>query len=718
MIFNRRLKRTIALLTTGALVTLIALRGVALWDLRQKTLEAGERRAANLALISATHVRAAFAAADATLRQLTVYSRQIGGPAAPVDRWEPMLTPSMTQLNGLGSISVVDASGIIRHSTIQAIVGQARHETSIFKQLVATPRDALLADTPFRSVISSRLMLIPIGRRLVNDDGRFAGAVVATFTSAELRNFYQSIDVGRGGEIWVFHPEGFVMFHVPSTTEALGENAAGNPLFEHTRNLTQPDTARMPARDGAPATLTAFRPIGEPPLFAVVSLNESELLANWRRELAISSVVLGLVAVGFAAVLRLVFRQLDARAAVEETLARAQRLDAIGQLTGGVAHDFNNLLTAIMLNLSALKFEPGASARSKTEAVHLDEIEKAAQRAALLVQQMLTFARRQPLQPKLVDLNQLGRDLQPMLTRMLGEDITVKLELATEPCSAEVDPVQVESALVNLCVNARDAMPRGGVLRIATAVTTLDKADRRENADAIPGRYAELQVSDTGTGIAPEVLPKIFEPFFTTKAVGAGTGLGLSMVYGFVKQSGGHVKVQTEVGRGTQVKLYFPLAARTATPGAPVAPVAKATAAARAQSGETILFLEDEPIVRQVGQKMLESLGYRVIAATYGGEALGRAKEMSRIDLLFADVVLPGGLNGREVAEILMRQRPKLRVLFASGYSKHILEDRGQLGPVLRLLTKPYNVEQLAHAVRAAIDDTPHPTANESSLSG
>jgi signal transduction histidine kinase/CheY-like chemotaxis protein len=509
----------------------------------------------------------------------------------------------------------------------------------------------------------------------------------------------------------VFHPEGFVFYHVPAATEPLGEKAAGNPLFERARTLTKSGTARLPAHGSTAATVAGFQPVSEPALFAVVSLDESALLANWRHEAIVSAIVLGLAVAGFAAVLRLVFRQLDARAAAEEALARAQRLDAIGQLTGGVAHDFNNLLTAIMMNISMIKSGSDAAARRGADAVHVDEIEKASRRAALLVQQMLTFARRQPLQPKLVDLNDLVRDLQSMLSRMLGEDITLKLELAAEPCPAEVDPVQFESSLVNLCLNARDAMPRGGVLILATAPTTLDKAGARLNPDAVPGRYVEVSVTDTGTGIAPEVLPKIFEPFFTTKPVGKGAGLGLSMVYGFLRQSGGHVDVQTEIGRGTRMSLYFPWSARApAKPAAIAAPVAETP---KARTGEIILFLEDEATVRHVGQKMLTNLGYSVVAVTYGGEALVRAREMPRIDLLLADVVLPGGLNGREVAEELTRQRPGLPVLFASGYSKDILEDRGQLGPVLRLLPKPYTVEQLSRAVRAAIDGTPHPVTRE-----
>jgi CheY-like chemotaxis protein len=251
---------------------------------------------------------------------------------------------------------------------------------------------------------------------------------------------------------------------------------------------------------------------------------------------------------------------------------------------------------------------------------------------------------------------------------------------------------------VNLCVNARDAMPRGGLLSVETSLATLDEGYARRNADVVPGEYVMLSVSDTGVGIPPENMPHLFEPFFTTKEPGHGTGLGLSTVYGFVKQSGGHVQVYSEVAHGTGVKLYFPRAAGSAT-----APAVTRPAAPDRGAGETILLVEDEPALREMATEMLEALGYAVVSAADGPTALDQARQLERIDLLFTDVMLPNGMTGREVAEELARQRPGLRILYASGYSEDVILHRGQLAPGLRLLSKPYNMDELGRAVREAM---------------
>jgi CheY-like chemotaxis protein len=275
--------------------------------------------------------------------------------------------------------------------------------------------------------------------------------------------------------------------------------------------------------------------------------------------------------------------------------------------------------------------------------------------------------------------------------------VTLKMNLSAAPCPARLDPAQTDNALVNLCANARDAMPHGGLLLVETDTVVLDEAYARMNMEVAPGAYALVSVSDTGTGIAPEHLEHVFEPFFTTKEPGKGTGLGLSSVYGFVKQSGGHAKVYTEMGRGTVVKLYFPQAMDGTVVPALERP---SPAEARLMTGELILLVEDEDALRELATEMLEELGYRVVAAADGPTALARARELPRIDLLLTDVVLPKGMTGRQVAEELGRQRPGLRVLYASGYSQDVIQHRGQLAPGLRLLSKPYNLDELAQAVR------------------
>jgi CheY-like chemotaxis protein/nitrogen-specific signal transduction histidine kinase len=388
---------------------------------------------------------------------------------------------------------------------------------------------------------------------------------------------------------------------------------------------------------------------------------------------------------------------MDVRHAAEQALIRSQRLESLGQLTGGVAHDFNNLLTVVLGNVSLMKMAPGAGAQATEES--LNEIERAAKRAADLTRQLLAFARRQPLLPRVVDLCSSVASAEPMLRRVVGEGPQFRVVRASEPCLANVDPVQIETALLNLCINARDAMPPGGTLIIEIGTTVLDEHYTRADGDVAPGRYVFIAVSDTGRGIAPEHLPRLFEPFFTTKAPGEGTGLGLSMVYGFVKQSGGHVKVYSEVGRGTAVKMYFP-----ETTGTPAVSTPAPEDDPRG-SGEVVLLVDDEPLVRALGARLLRRLGYTVLEAQDGEMALGMVQADTRIDLLLTDVMLPGQLTGPRIAAELAKRRPDIPVLYASGYSREMIELGAHGGESIHFLSKPYDRARLAKAVRDALRD-------------
>jgi len=286
-----------------------------------------------------------------------------------------------------------------------------------------------------------------------------------------------------------------------------------------------------------------------------------------------------------------------------------------------------------------------------------------------------------------------------MIKHLVTESFQLRLRLQPTPCLADLDPVQVETMLMNLCVNARDAMPFGGLLMVATEEVDLDEGYAQWNPEVAPGRYVLLSVSDTGGGIPPEALRHVFEPFFTTKEPGRGTGLGLSMVYGFVKQSGGHVKIYSEVGHGTVVKAYFPSASAQEPEGSR-APVGGGE---RASEGGVVLLVEDDPGVRELAGRLLGSAGYRVVTAADGPAALAAAETQPHVDLLLTDLVLPGGLGGRELAAELVRRRPKLRVLFASGYSEELVRHGGALEPSLPLISKPFDRETLLGAVREAL---------------
>ena len=385
------------------------------------------------------------------------------------------------------------------------------------------------------------------------------------------------------------------------------------------------------------------------------------------------------------------------RAKAEEALRQAQKMEAIGQLTGGVAHDFNNLLTVIIGGLDTiLRSAPADHARISRAA---DMSLKGAQRAASLTSRLLAFSRRQPLAPKTLELNLVVRDMTDLLHRTLGEHIELEGVLAPRLWPIEADQSQLESALLNLAVNARDAMPDGGKLTLETSNTYLDETYAATDAEVSPGQYVMIAVSDTGTGMSKETLSRVFEPFFTTKEVGRGTGLGLSMVYGFVKQSGGHVTVYSEEGEGTTVKLYFPRrhGESDTVGGEPVVAVPKGSA------GEVVLLVEDNEDVRAYSAAILAELGYAVIEAAEAEAALAILRSEARIDLLFTDVVLPGK-TGRVLADAATVLRPGLKVLFTTGYSRNAIVHHGRLDPGVHLLPKPFTFEQLAARVRDVLD--------------
>ncbi|GAP64942.1 hypothetical protein MBSD_n0225 [Mizugakiibacter sediminis] len=381
------------------------------------------------------------------------------------------------------------------------------------------------------------------------------------------------------------------------------------------------------------------------------------------------------------------------RRTLEERLLQAQRLEAIGQLTGGVAHDFNNLLTVILGNADMLAEEVGDQRWSPLIALIAD----AAQRGADLTRQLLAYARRQPLDPKSVDVNRLVAEMDALLRRALGEHIEVELVRAAGLWSALVDPAQLESALLNLAINARDAMPNGGRLTIETANVWINDDYAGQHVDVKPGQYVLLAVSDTGVGIAAEHLDRVFEPFFTTKPKGIGTGLGLAMVYGFAKQSGGHVNIYSEPGQGTTVRMYLP---RSHAP----AEARRDAAAAVVGGSETILLVEDDAQVRAYAREQLVSLGYTVLDAADAREALAMAERRADIDLLFTDVVMPGGMSGKQLADAVRALRPRIKVLYTSGYTDNAIVHHGRLDAGVHLLTKPYRRAELARKVRAILD--------------
>ncbi|MCW5718785.1 MAG: response regulator [Bauldia sp.] len=380
------------------------------------------------------------------------------------------------------------------------------------------------------------------------------------------------------------------------------------------------------------------------------------------------------------------------RQSAEERLRQAAKMEAVGQLSGGIAHDFNNLLTAIGGNVELLARRLGTSNADYTR--YIDHAREGVKRAASLTQRLLAFSRRQALQPSEVDANKLISGMSDLLHRTLGEHIEVEVVLGSGVWRTFTDPNQLENAILNLAINSRDAMPEGGRLTIETANSHIDEGyiAREGLTDIKAGQYVLVAVSDTGAGMPKEVAERAFEPFFTTKPVGEGTGLGLPMVYGFVKQSGGHAKIYSEAGHGTTVKLYLPRSTAAADD-------TSARAAAEPQAapggGETILVVEDDAGVLAFEVESLTSAGYRVIEARTGAEAIARVEQGAEPDLLFTDVVLAGGMNGREVADRVRAVRPGVKVLFATGYTQNAIVHHGRLDEGVQLLSKPFSTREL-----------------------
>jgi PAS domain S-box-containing protein len=405
--------------------------------------------------------------------------------------------------------------------------------------------------------------------------------------------------------------------------------------------------------------------------------------------------------IGFAKITRDLSERREAQIQLEqsrEQLFQAQKMEALGQLTGGIAHDFNNLLTGITGSLELLK-KRVAQGRIGDLDRFIAAAHGAAVRAAALTHRLLAFARRQKLDPKRIGANNLIADMVDMVQRTVGPGIKVKTTLMSGLWSTLCDPHQLENAILNLSINARDAMPDGGQLTIETANVCIDDRGARER-DMPPGPYTEICITDTGTGMPPEVVARVFEPFFTTKPLGQGTGLGLSMIYGFVKQSDGQVRITSELGVGTSVRIYLPRAAEGAEDDLPEVKPAEPT---RAQAGETVLIVDDEPTVRMLITEVLEGLGYAAIEAADANSALKVLQSNVRIDLLITDVGLPGSLTGLQMVDAARLGRPDLRVLCITGYPLTVATQGGGQETNMHILTKPFTLETLASRVEAIV---------------
>jgi two-component system NtrC family sensor kinase len=544
-------------------------------------------------------------------------------------------------------------------------------------------------------------LIIPISKWRTDSSGTFSGFTEISLWPEAFERYYQPLAERTSASFALIREDGAVLARYPVPA------IAGIKLDASTgfRQLVarSPEGGAYTSVSGVDQRERRFsaRKLEGFPLYVTSSLETRDIVQGWLWQMA-SHLIFGIPATAFFVVLILLamkttselYAEAERREAAEASLRQSQKMDAVGQLTGGVAHDFNNLLTIILGNLElALRQAPEGRPRTLLTRVH-----RAAERAAELTKRLLAFSRNQPLNPRPIDASRLVADMSDLLGRTLGETISIETIRGGGLWQTEVDRAELESALLNLAINARDAMPSGGKLTIETGNAFLDEA-YCANADAVkPGQYVMIAITDTGIGMSQELIGKAFDPFFTTKPAGSGTGLGLSQVHGFVRQSGGHVRIYSEVGEGTTVKIYLPRSfagAREATGEVRVPESPRG-------SLETVLVVEDDEEVRSFVTETLRGLNYRVLEAADGEGALTVVRQSDRIDLLLTDVVMPG-MNGRTLGDAAQQHRPGLKILYMTGYSRNAIVHQGRLDPGVSLIQKPFSETALASRVHGIL---------------
>lgn len=540
--------------------------------------------------------------------------------------------------------------------------------------------------------------------------GAFIGVVEMSMRPAEFARFYEHLTTAPGLGFALLQPDGTILARYPGlTAEAKADSQNG--FLGQLAAKPEGGFYNVHSRIDGTEHRVGFRRVPGFPIYVSAFIQTTAIYKEWMSGMA-QHLIFGIPATLLLFLLLLMvlrrtqrlYKETDQRLAAETALRQAQRLDAVGQLTGGVAHDFNNLLTIIIGNLESAQRQLGQwqdSAHAQLER-RLNSAIHGAQRAAVLTKRLLAFARQTPLQPTAIDINRVLIGLSDFLQRSIGEDVTLEIVAAAGLWSAQADPTELEASLINLAVNARDAMPDGGKLTIEASNSYIDDAYCKQHGDLTPGQYVMISVSDTGTGMPKEILDRVFEPFFTTKQSGHGTGLGLSQVYGYVKQIGGHVKIYSELGEGTVVKMYLP---RNSAPAGSETSAAVGEAP-HGRAGECILVVEDDAEVRKYVIETLTELDYDVLEADGAGLALKLLKEHKEaVKLLLTDVVMPG-TNGRQLADEATALNESLKVLYMTGYSRNAIVHHGRLDPGVQLIQKPITRNQLASAVRLALDRT------------
>jgi signal transduction histidine kinase/ActR/RegA family two-component response regulator len=715
-------------LTLG--VTLIALAGWVALDLRssRQTIESQhlsrlEQQARIVEKMLGTRLEATSHALEALRADLPALLSQENG----VERLNERMQVMVSSMAGVRTFLLVNAAGIAVASNRRELIGGDWHEGERYRAIRAHPSASrLYVSPPFMTPLGN--WALSFGRAVLDGRGAFDGYVLAIIDPEYFRLLLESTRYAPDMSTAMIHGGGMIIYRVPDPKGTIGMNLAETPdsvfvrHLQSGQNVTSWTTVLQTTGKEALTVLQTIRPsAGESDGFLVASFSRETgaMFAGWRKELRDRIIVLAVVALAAIPGLYLHQRrraanariraereaerrkQDEARASLQAQLAEAQKLESVGRLAGGIAHDFNNLLTVILSYGDEIQQD--VKRGTAPDPANVDEIIAAARRAADLTRQLLAFARKQIIAPVTLDVNEHIRSSQKLLGRVIGEDVRIVESLQADLWPIRCDPGLLGQVILNLAVNARDAMPDGGTFTVTTQNVTVSPGDAVPDPAMAPGDYVRLAVEDTGIGMGPEVLPHVFEPFFTTKGPGRGTGLGLSTVYGIVMQSGAHMGVRSTPGDGTAFEIFFPRQA--GHQAAPVEGVAQVGG-----GSETILVVEDDPGVRGAMVQALRSGGYHVFTATGLEEAVALAGSPGRVHLLLTDVVMPGH-GGPEVARQVVERSPGIRVLYVSGYSQDAISRQGVLDDGIDFVPKPFTADALRARVREVLDRAPRPVA-------
>ncbi|MGY2050354.1 response regulator [Methylobacterium sp. JK268] len=717
----RRLSRRLGFAAAALLPSLVILAaaGGLVLEMRERALDDAERELGTLNTVLAEDAARTLQSVNLVL-QSVIDLLAAEGVATPEefartktgrDTYE-MLRGRLAGVPQLDAVTLVAADGhLIAFSRGYPTPNIDLSDRAYFAYLRDTPTTDPYVTEPVENR-GSGTWTFYLARRLTAPDGRFMGLVLAAIDLGYFDRFYRSLNLGGQSAISLWRRDGMLLTREPPV-----------PGVGRFFRIKAFDPARLEARAGfyeiddsmdGLRRFVSTRSARDYPLVVNVTRTREEVLADWRRE---ALFVAGAALASVAAVILIVVafarqaradaaaalaateraRAVTAREEAEAQLRQVQKMEAVGQLTGGIAHDFNNLLTGIIGSLDMLQ--------TRLAQGRIDALERyartamtSANRAAALTHRLLAFARRQPLDPKPVEASALVAGMEDLLRRTIGEGVSLEIVTPANLWMTLCDAPQLESALLNLAINARDAMPEGGRLVIETANAVLG-AQEPVPCEAPPGEYVCIRVADTGTGMAPEVMARAVEPFFTTKPIGQGTGLGLSMVYGFARQSEGCVAMRSEPGRGTEIRLYLPRYLGREAAEAPD----RVAAPLRPGRGETVLVVDDETAVRGLIVEVLQDLGYRALEAADGPAGLALLRSEATIDLLVTDIGLPG-IDGRRLADMARTARPGLKVLFITGYAETAARASGMLPSGMEMLTKPFPIETIATRIRSMIE--------------